>query len=165
MGQRQRWGGGGAEAAGIGDFGQAPERRRSLLFGSHAAGALSSRAQVAALSKRVVGLCWGAVVAAWAAACEQGHFEHAARAGPDLELHELVRALVHLRRRHDREVDGAAQVDEVLLRHVRDEPVAAKARDAVALGLLVVLVTFVVVVVVVVAEDLALDLVRGRGRG
>ena len=86
-------------------------------------------------------------------------------ARPDLQLHQLVRALVHLRRRHDGEVDGAAQVDEVLLRHVRDEPVAAEASDAVALGLLVVLVTFVVVVVVVVAEDLALDLVRGRGRG
>ena len=48
-------------------------------------------------------------------------------ARPDLQLHQLVRALVHLRRRHDREVDGAAQVDEVLLRHVRDELATAEA--------------------------------------
>ena len=45
----------------------------------------------------------------------------------DLQLGQLVRALVHLRRRHDREVDGAAQVDEVLLRHVRDELAPAEA--------------------------------------
>jgi hypothetical protein len=48
-------------------------------------------------------------------------------ARPDLQLHQLVRALVHLRRRHDGEVDGAAQVDEVLLRHVRDELAPAEA--------------------------------------
>mmetsp|Transcript_39317 Transcript_39317/g.108311 ORF Transcript_39317/g.108311 Transcript_39317/m.108311 type:complete len:491 (+) Transcript_39317:621-2093(+) len=76
----------------------------------------------------------------------------------DLELHQLVSTLVDSRARHNRQVDGPPQVDQVLLRHVRDHARRALVgRPAALLALLLLLIALVVVVVVVgISQDLAL---------
>ena len=90
---------------------------------------------------------------------------------PQLELHQLVRALVDRRGGHDRQVDGAAKVDEILLGHVRHDhwlaaaAAASAGRAATALVVIIrVLLARLVVVVVavrlVVTENLLLDLLE-----
>mmetsp|Transcript_31091 Transcript_31091/g.65530 ORF Transcript_31091/g.65530 Transcript_31091/m.65530 type:complete len:434 (-) Transcript_31091:286-1587(-) len=73
-----------------------------------------------------------------------------------LELHQLVRALVHRRRRHDRQVDRAPEVDQVLLGEVVDDLRLGGA--ALALIIVIVVLALLLVVIAVVSEQLATHL-------
>ena len=75
-----------------------------------------------------------------------------------MQLEELVHAFFIVERGHDREVDGAAEINKIRLSEVLDLELAVSSRDLVLRLLLLLFLFLFLLALFILAEDLGLDL-------